>query len=958
MYIDFCTHKVYTFIMKKRLLKKTILCILFLFSSLWSLLALPFDNIKEYTLENGLTVFVLQDTSTPLIRIEYTARAGFSNQTKETSGFFKLYTRIFEKSFNGQLEYAECNADSSRYCITTVPSRLQETLSAMAQTAFSPVYSDSILASELSQLKKETAEEAAGAGGLINAAIDSRVFSAYPWKHDSGVYPALFNKTTPSKARNILAAIGERWYTPQNSAVFISGNINENTILALLQETMGNYYSSGKTPASRSSTPVNNHRKFVLHNPELSADMTQIVMQFTVLNIEEAELLANMLNNNASTFKQKLADLPELAILGNEYIDVSAAHKKGSSRLIIQSLLQKPEDKKYKDITSTEQAALFVSTAIQAINDSFPQEFIFAQQNAMLNLSFINSSSTSFMSSLASYWAMFPYDSYTEEAMDYAKGSPTAANLFYRNQKFVQLEQPAINEKLSAEEPFIFVIINSNDYKKNKKAYTSQGYEEINSKNAAWYNQKIFADYKDPEQDDFYLSLYQSAAETPSDYSNDFYTENLKSIKKAALTNGIPLITKYNENSSDITIMLSIKGGKLKSADDNGFEEVLLSLLTTNIQKQITAQQTNGIILGNPEADYYCSLQTGTILVECAPYDFPAVCRAMSDAIIYSDILPAHADRAIAGRQYKKRLENGTVSFQMTSAIMKDLYPKSGYPKIFEAKKDILTKTSYQKILEGYPELLDADRYSIIVTGLFPDNTQALLESTMGLLTSRKDTPIYSTVQSKLKTGSTKKTVKVTHTFLTDIPAEKAGPMPAKLIPTKKFLDPIIYVYQIPQAGTKEHTLTLALMKYIEKLVQQQIDSNGKLKEAKALANDYYTGTDIITFTIQNVAEQKEADACFSAAITKLNKLLNSEDQNKTVQQIKDSWIEYYMNLTLTNSGTAMLLQKGLEHNPMEGNAEYYLEEFKIVSDAGRDDFVNLLQNIPAQAPLRYYAKN
>ena len=57
---------------------------------LFTLHAIPYDNINEYTLENGLTVFVLEDTSTPLIRIEYTARAGFSNQTKETSGFLSF----------------------------------------------------------------------------------------------------------------------------------------------------------------------------------------------------------------------------------------------------------------------------------------------------------------------------------------------------------------------------------------------------------------------------------------------------------------------------------------------------------------------------------------------------------------------------------------------------------------------------------------------------------------------------------------------------------------------------------------------------------------------------------------------------------------------------------------------------------------------------------------------------
>ena len=87
-----------------------------------NIFALPYDNIHEYTLENGLTVFVLEDTSTPLIRIEYTARAGFSNQTKETSGFFKLYTRIFDAVCPIDFEMSECNADSSRYVVMVLPS--------------------------------------------------------------------------------------------------------------------------------------------------------------------------------------------------------------------------------------------------------------------------------------------------------------------------------------------------------------------------------------------------------------------------------------------------------------------------------------------------------------------------------------------------------------------------------------------------------------------------------------------------------------------------------------------------------------------------------------------------------------------------------------------------------------------------------------------------------------------
>ncbi|MBO4533672.1 MAG: insulinase family protein [Treponema sp.] len=944
--------------MNRKVIKQTILCLVFIFSFILPVYSIPLDSIQEYTLENGLTVFMLKDTSTPLVRLEYTARAGFSNQTQETSGFFKLYTRIFQ-AVCPQIEFetAECNADSSRYEVLTVPSKLQSTCTTLAQTAFALSYSDDVLRSQLLQLKTEVAEEAQSAGGFINAAIDSRVFSASPWKHDSGVYPALFNKTTLAQARKLLTTIGERWYTPQNSALFISGNINEQTVKKLIEQTFGQYYSSYSTPVSKKSQAVNQKRKFVLHSSEFSQDMTQIVMQYTVLNMEESELAATMLNNDNSFFKYNLVNEPVLNIPGNEYINAASAHKKDSSRLIIQSLLQKPEGKNAASVTSLDQAQLFINNVLSGIEQSNFMEFYVAQQVCINNLSLINSSSTDFMSNLCAYWAMQPYDSFMEEVLDTA--SVTALNLFSRSNKIEQLEHELLISKLQSEEPFIFVIINSSDYKKNKAKYTAAGFEEINAQNAAWYNQSIFKNYQDAEltaeQDELDFQK-QEADQNPDYYSADFYSQNLALIQKQSLGNKIPVITKANNNSSDITILLSIRGGKLNTADDNGFEEVMLSLLASNIQKEIVKKQQQAVILGSPVIDYECKIKTGTITIECAPYDFASCCQAISDAIIYGEILPSQADRAVSNCQYKKRLENGSVTRQMLFAVMEELYKKSDYVKIFDAKEEILTKTTYQKILQAYPQLLDASRYSIILTGLVPQNAQEILDQTMGILTPTNTKQNLLTVQSKLK-ANTKKTVKLTHTFLTDIPAEKAGPMPSKLVPTKEFLDPVMYVFKLPQAGTKENALTQATLKYLEKLVQQQIDSNTKLETAVAQANEAYTNADAAIFTIINVANQKEADACFSRAVSQLNELLNSAQAIQTIQEIKDTWTTQLMTQTLTNTGTAQLLQKGLENFSYEQNCELYLEEYNYIQTATRQDFISIMEDIPAQPLLRFYAK-
>lgn len=923
--------------------------------------AIPYDNVREYTLENGLTVFVLEDTSTPLIRVEYTARAGFSNQTKETCGFFKLYTRIFESTSQLDFDFAECNADSSRYVLTVVPSELENTFNTLAQNAFSISFSDDVLKKELSSLKKEVVEEAASAGGFINAAIDSRVFSTAPWKHDSGVYPSLFNKTTVEQARNILRTISERYYTPQNSALFISGNVNTDAILSLINDSFGYYYSSYSVPYKLNTAAVRNAptyktKKFVIHSNEISKDMTQVVMQYTGLNIEETELVAQLLNNDNSFFKYNLVNQPTLNIPGNEYINAAGAHKKDSSRLIIQSLLQKPQGKNASSITSLDQAKLFIETVLGGIKETNYLEFYAAQMLTSSNLSASNSSSTDFMTNLASYWALQPQDSFIEDVLEETQKSLTARNLFSQEEKITGIDFATIISKLEAEDPYIFVIINTDDFKKNKSKYTGAGFEEINTSNAAWYNQAIFKKYQDPEISSA-IPLVTSNNKNSPTYTKDFFTENLRKISITSLSNGIPVVTKINDNSSNITMLISVRGGKLNSCDNNGYEEVLITLLAWNIQKEISKKQQEAVILGNAIVDYNCAITSSTVTVECSPYDFAACCKAVSDAIIYSDILPSQADRAVANAQYKKRLENGSVSRQMLAAVMKELYPKSAFQKIFDAKEEILVDTKYQKIMEGYPSLLDANRYSIILTGLVPQNAKELLEASMGILTQRNSMQNLLTVQSKLKNSSTKKAVKLTHTFLTDVPAEKAGPMPAKLIPTTKFLDPVMYVFKLPQAGSKDNALTIAVLKYMETLVQAQIASNAKISAATAQLNDTYPNTDTIVFTIQNVEVQKEADVCWTAAVTQLNNLLNGPSQADVLQQIKDYWIKDALLQTQTNTGTAYLLQKGFEFFPYEIQPDYYLKEYKYVSEATREEILEIAKNIPQQPLLRFYAK-
>ena len=58
------------------------------------------DNYEEFTLENGLQLYVLEDFSSAPVRIEYTVHAGISSSSQNNTGFFSLYSRLFKYNFS------------------------------------------------------------------------------------------------------------------------------------------------------------------------------------------------------------------------------------------------------------------------------------------------------------------------------------------------------------------------------------------------------------------------------------------------------------------------------------------------------------------------------------------------------------------------------------------------------------------------------------------------------------------------------------------------------------------------------------------------------------------------------------------------------------------------------------------------------------------------------------------
>lgn len=927
-------------------MRKNRLCfIIFSFFQFFSF-ALPQDCVKQFTLENGMSIFLLEDSSEALVHLEVNVKAGFSSQNKNNSGFFYLYADLIQNSNFLDFDSVTCNADSSRFSLTATNNEIEEILQKLSSLILNFSFSDELLEQEISKLKKESEENSKTLGGFLNSAIESRIYSNSPWKHDSGIYPAFFKKNTLKTARTKLQEISERFYTPQNSAIFITGNINSEKILKYLRNSFGKYYSTYKTPNFHSDIPFNSQKKYVIHSSDFSPEITQLVIEYTNFSNEESEIFSLALNDNYSTFKTELLKNKNLNIPGSDYIDVNATHTKDSSRIIIQSLLQKSEETK---ISSLEQSQNFLEIVNKIPEIFINEELVFAKQKFNQIFYEMTSNSVKMMDTLSSFWNFEPFCDISENFLEEYPNSYTTGNLIFQTKKYENVEIQPILKTLKNEEPFIFVIISDDDFKKQKKEYQKAGFQEINFKNASWYTmqmeKEIQEQFKPSEEE-----IFNPSSNNFDD--NNFYEKNKSDFQFSNLSNGINVVVKENKNSSDFTFILAIDGGKLNSASDNGFEEVMINIISMMIQRKINSKFAEGFILQMPTFSTKTELKTSYISITCNKNDFEEICNSINSVLIFSDPIPAIADRAVSSRQYKTRLENGSSVNQMIFSAIKIIYKESDLVQIFDTSKEILQDTDYLKILNNYPNFLDSSRFSFILSGNIPTRWNETLEKNFGLLS--KNNVILNQPQIKEDFPQNKtEFVKINHTFLTDIPAEKAGPQPEVLIPTTEFLDPVIYVLKSPSQNSKEFCIFNAMLNFLGDELQNEIDKSKKNKNAKVLIQFPNSEMNIGFLIIQNVSHTNEIDILYKNLIKNLTKTIDDKISSK----IKSLWIKNQLTNTVSSSQTAQLIFRGLELFPNQNKYDFYLDEYKIITEANVQDYFEILKYFPENPNLKIYSK-
>lgn len=913
-------------------------------------------NYAEYTLENGMQIFVMEDFSSAPVRIEYSVHAGISAQNAANTGFFPLYTRLFKYASNESSEnfiledlHSECNADSSRYTISSSPELLSEIFKALSQNAFAPVFTEKDIKREYSKLKTEVMQYAPTPAAFINTAIDSRIFQEAPWKQDYGIYPQIFSNAKPSQIRTILANIGKFWYTPQNSALFVSGSVTKETVYALAEKYFGQYKAAATYGTPEAVRATGKAKKFVMHDIQFSEEMTQIVVEYTTLSLNQSNLAAATFNSDYSSLKNTLCQNHLLNIRGPEYINAASTNQNGCSRLIFQTLLE--QNKR----SAVEQAENFILTIKNAAEITKNQEFRAAKQYVNETFNSVTANSSSFMNFLSEFWSIYSLLPKNDE-----NGILLAQKLLNRPEEITNLDIESLKTSFKNEIPFVFVLVNTKNFNKYKKDYERLGYEEINSKNSSWYAQELFKnaakEIKFDENEE--NSDFITAETNLKNNQNIFVEQNKNSIQKFELSNGIPVTVKTNRITSDVAILISIDGGKLADKNRPGFQNVMAKAFAANIQKEINKYKMQQMIFGFPQISTETGYSESSITVECAKQDIALCIRSIADALIFGEINPAEADSYVYSVQTQKRLSDASPVNQMNFRAFKYFYDSTYIRNIFDSEKDILQKTSYNDILAYYPKLLDASLYSIVICG----NTDAeavryVLNESLGVLaaqTKRNDEKRKEFVPEPDFPAKIRKiNLKIRHLFYTDVKAEDAGPMPAILVPTKNFADPLEYWFKAPKLETNLTSTTADNSEYIlfEAVLfrfAENLNKNGV--EAKLFAPTKEFNCAGLCFL--SVEHTDFVEQTYKNTLKEFAGKLQDENSFET-ERIKNAWILNKLSETETNKGTAKLLC--YEQNLLQS----YIENYQTIANAKSADFLQILSKyFPAEPLLQIYSSD
>jgi len=582
------------------------------------------ENLYRYRLSNGLEVFIAEDHDEPTVYINIAVKAGAVAQTCENAGLFHLYEHMMFKSnalyksaeemnrvmknFGVTEDNATTDIDSVQYYFSLPSDKIEEGLAFWNAAIRSPTLDEAELEVEKKVVLSEIEGYAAEQDSWYTNYLEMTLFPKAPYKIDpSGSFEAVKNATVTQ-----LREMQKTYYIPCNAALFLSGDVNPDEVMPLVNDIFGSWSNEGRLPpenlSALSKSPLEETKVAVFPSDSVSDNITAVNVYFrapdTAFDIDEcytADYLDYLLSKD-KYFKKSVEADKSFDLFPDGDISFSSDWNRLCSYFTFDLELKKPTQSIIDD-------ALRFSDKIQ--NEILPRLantksfFSYEMKNKIYDecyedMMFSYLASRQTIDILRSMWVLDSADFYFDY-MGKFWDKATAGNM----RRFVK-------KYFEDSKPLVVIFMSKANFSELESTIREQNVTVIEDDSYLWWKKPEFALSSEKK-----ITTTQEGIYIPNNrYNFESKKVSLGDIEVSRLDNGIKVYFQNIEKESQKSVALQfvLKGGAqhLKRGDE-ALENAMFDFMSNSSKKYSSEKRErledkNGFSIDYEDDNLYSAL--------------------------------------------------------------------------------------------------------------------------------------------------------------------------------------------------------------------------------------------------------------------------------------------------------------------------------------------------------------
>ncbi len=233
-------------------------------------------DFETRQLENGLTVIVSPDDTSPVVTICIAVKTGATCETPETNGLAHFYEHMFFKgnealpdqtAYNrrmgelGILQNGTTATEKVQYFITLGSENFQEGLEFIFDAITSPLFDMEEMEREREVIMNEYDRGVTHPFHNLTLAMEEVIYIDAPWRQSPIGVPDVIQAAAPPA----MHAFQELYYTPDNSALIIAGDVDYEEAFRLAEDQFAGWEYGGRSNYDNLPRLINIERDTIVY---------------------------------------------------------------------------------------------------------------------------------------------------------------------------------------------------------------------------------------------------------------------------------------------------------------------------------------------------------------------------------------------------------------------------------------------------------------------------------------------------------------------------------------------------------------------------------------------------------------------------------------------------------------------------------------------------------------------